>query len=286
MRTHTARALSMVLLSLLACASGAPLGGCYLYHDTHNPSFPVTELDAQADERRMRADSKTVERPVLVIGGFRSPDPFIESMAMTLARMTTGNRDDFMRLAMWFEGDIDAAARELVDLVHATHPSPNDEETVEIDVVGLSMGGLVARYAADRLHREDPTTRRLKINRLMTIATPHRGAPLAERSPLVEDRAVVDMYRGSLFLTKLEEAYEGDYTIIPYARLRDGVVGAINAAPPGRTPIWVSGPILGGSHLTINEDKRILTDIARRLRGEEPRGVEGEPLPEFELGRR
>ena len=113
----------------------------------------------------------------------------------------------------------------------------------------------------------------------MTIATPHRGALLAENTPIIEDRAVTDMYRSSLFLVKLEEAYKGDYEIIPYARLNDGVVGTINTAPPGRTPIWVSGPVVGGSHLTINEDKRILADIARRLRGEEPRGVEGEPLP-------
>ena len=183
-------------------------------------------------------------------------------------------------------GDIEEAALETVELVQATHPSDDPDETVEIDVVAMSMGGLVARYAADRLAKERPGARRLKINRLMTIATPHRGALLAENTPIIEDRAVTDMYRSSLFLVKLEEAYKGDYEIIPYARLNDGVVGTINTAPPGRTPIWVSGPVVGGSHLTINEDKRILADIARRLRGEEPRGVEGEPLPPSEYGRR
>ena len=271
---------------VIAAVTLALAGGCYVYDDVVNPSFPVTELDAQADERRMRADPVPLARPVLVIGGYRSPDPFIESMAMTLARMTTGERDDFMRLAMWFEGDIEDAATELVDLVEATHPSDREDETIEIDVVALSMGGLVARYAADRLDHEHPGTRRLRINRLITIATPHRGALLAENTPIIEDRAVTDMYRSSLFLVKLDEAYEGDYEIIPYARLNDGVVGAINAAPPGRTPIWVSGPVVGGSHLTINEDKRILADVARRLRGEAPLGSEGERMPETEYGRR
>jgi len=45
----------------------------------------------------------------------------------------------------------------------------------------------------------------------------------------------------------------------------------------------VSAPLVGDAHFTVNEDRRILTDIARRLRGEEPRGVEGEPIPQSEL---
>lgn len=249
------------------------LGGCVGHGGVVNPSFPVTESDAQADERRMRADPKALERPVVVVGSFRGPDPIVESMTIRLARMTTGRRADFLRIPTWFEGEIEVLALRTVEMVESAYPSGREDATVEVDVVGLSMGGLVARYAADRLEG-----RRLKIRRLITIATPHRGAVMAPRSPLVEDRAVQDMYPRSLFLTKLDEAYDGSYEIIPYARLGDGIVGTINTAPPGRRPIWTDRQGVT-SHLTVNEDRRILTDIARRLRGEEARGVEGEPLP-------
>lgn len=272
------------LLALLAAALGTQ--GCYLNERVENPSFVTSETEAQADERRMRADLKPLERPVLIVGGYRSPDHFVESMAIVLRRMTSGDRDDFVRQATWFSSDIETIAAELVDLVHAAYPSPNETETVEIDVVALSMGGLASRYAADRLQAERPGSRRLKINRLITLATPHRGAILADSSPLFEDRAVSDMVRRSLFITKLDEAYKGDYEIIPYVRLKDGVVGAINAAPPGRTAMWVSAPHFGGSHIGITEDLRIVTDVARRLRGEEPKANEGEPLPASEYGHR
>ncbi|USN98563.1 MAG: hypothetical protein H6810_10355 [Phycisphaeraceae bacterium] len=257
------------------------LSGCALYHGPVNPKFPVTEEMAQADQRRMQADPKPLARPVVVIGSYRGPDPIVEAMTIELARMTTGERDDFLRIPTWFDGDIDKIAEKTVELVDNRWPVDAqgfENKTREVDVVGLSMGGLAARYAADQLEG-----RRLKINRLITIATPHRGAIAAEGSPLIEDTAIVDMYRRSLFLTKLDEAYKGDYEIIPYARLDDRIVGTINTAPPGRWPIWTNSARFT-SHLTINEDRRILTDVARRLRGEEPRGEEGEPLPSSELG--
>lgn len=267
--------------SVLLTIVSVLISGCHAYQGPVNPSFPVTEAEAMKDERRMRADLKPLDRPVVVIGAYRSPDPVIDAMTITLSRMTSGERGDFVRVPTWFEGDIEDLAALTIEKIERAHPSGSEAETIEVDVVGQSMGGLVARYAADRIEG-----RRLKIRRLITLATPHRGAVMAERAALVEDRAIVDMYRRSLFLTKLEEAYSGDYEIIPYARLKDGVVHAIDAAPPGRWPIWVSGPRFGGSHFTIEEDRRILCDVARRLRGEEPRGLEGEPLPASELGRR
>ncbi len=270
--------------TIIAAAAISLLAGCSAhYKDTFNPSFPVTEEMAQADERRMQADHVHLDRPVLVIGGFRSPDMFIEAMTTKLARMTCGDRYDWIRQPTWFEGDLEDIARRAIDKVQEAYPSDDPATTIEVDVVGYSMGGIVARYAADRLHKDNPGARRLRINRLFTISTPHRGAWLAERTPLVEDRGVGDLYRKSLFLTMLDEAYTGDYPIVPYGRLGDHVVGPINMAPPGRWPIWCSAPLVGDAHLTVNEDRRILTDIARRLRGEAPRGTEGEPLPDFAL---
>lgn len=275
---------TIALLTLFTAVLGVQ--GCYLNERVTNPSFVTSETEAQADERRMRADLKPLDRPVIVVGGYRSPDPFVNSMVVVLTRMTSGDRDDFLRHATWLENDIETAAAELVEEINDRFPSPSETETVEVDVVGLSMGGLISRFAADRLQSERPGARRLKINRLITLASPHRGAIIAEKTPLIEDRAVSDMIRSSLFITKLDEAYEGDYEIIPYVRCKDGVVGAVNAAPPGRTAIWVSAPHFGGSHIGISEDLRIITDVARRLRGEQPKGTEGEPLPDSEYGHR
>jgi hypothetical protein len=53
-------------------------------------------------------------------------------------------------------------------------------------------------------------------------------------------------------------------------RLNDGWIGESHAAPPGRTAWWVSTPFLEESHAGVVSDPRILADVARRLRGEEP----------------
>jgi len=154
----------------------------------------------------MRAEPVALERPVLVIGGFHSPDPFVGSMTTRLVRTTSGDRVDFVTVPTWFEGDLEDLARLSVEMVQDRWPSESETETIEVDVVGLSMGGIIARYAADRLAETHPGSRRLRINRLITIATPHRGAWLAESIPLIEDQVRYDLMRKSLFLVKLDEA--------------------------------------------------------------------------------
>ncbi len=73
--------------------------------------------------------------------------------------------------------------------------------------------------------------RRLRIARLMTISTPHRGAAMAAL-PTIESR-VRDMRAGSAFLCALDDC-EAGYELVPYCRLNDWIVGEENAAPPGR----------------------------------------------------
>ena len=52
----------------------------------------------------------------------------------------------------------------------------DDSTTYEVDVIGQSMGGLIAVYAA----LDDPTLgKRVKIRRLYTICSPLQGAKLA-----------------------------------------------------------------------------------------------------------
>ncbi|MGJ3259465.1 MAG: lipase family alpha/beta hydrolase [Rhodospirillales bacterium] len=57
-----------------------------------------------------------------------------------------------------------------------------DLQTSKITLVGASMGGLVARALAAR---HDPDRR---IKTVITVATPHRGSPLADRALSAETR--------------------------------------------------------------------------------------------------
>ena len=68
-----------------------------------------------------------------------------------------------------------------------------DQETA-IDVVGFSMGGLVARYYLQRLNGVD------RVRRLVTISSPHRGTQTAL---LRRNKGARQMRRGSDFLRDL-----------------------------------------------------------------------------------
>jgi pimeloyl-ACP methyl ester carboxylesterase len=70
------------------------------------------------------------------------------------------------------------------------------------DVVGHSMGGLVATYALKKLDS------RRRIRRVITLGAPHRGTPLALAGALVFgafSQALWQMVPGSSFLRELDE---------------------------------------------------------------------------------
>src|SRR5690606_31698393 len=103
------------------------------------------------------------------------------------------------------------------------------------------------------------------------------GAKLAKLIAI--DGAARSMKPGSPLLGRLNAEHErADYELICYARLNDTWVGATNSAPPGVNPIWVPGTLIA-SHQTITTDQRILADLGRRLRGEEPLARPGECPP-------
>jgi hypothetical protein len=107
------------------------------------------------------------------------------------------------------------------------------------------MGGLVVRHAAR--HRDDGG-KQLNVRRLFTISTPHRGARMAGL-PTLDHRAVA-MRHGSEFLAGLDEALSrAPYELYTYARL---------------------GEPFGLAHIGAPHDPRIMADILRRLRGQEP----------------
>jgi pimeloyl-ACP methyl ester carboxylesterase len=156
--------------------------------------------------------------------------------------------------------------RRLIAAVDRKFHSDDPQFTVEVDAVGHSMGGLIARYAAAPSD-DTSQSRRLKINRLFTIATPHTGAGAARHGVT---RFHKDLAPDSAFLKYLDAHFaDASYTLIPYALLGDKFVGTPHTAPPGQSPWWLASTALF-RHPSAMSDRRILADIARRLRDEEP----------------
>jgi hypothetical protein len=248
-------ALLLLAALLVGCSADRPL----------NPSFPLRLEDARQAMRQMRADPRSLQRPVVVLGGIHDPGFAAPAVAGKLRRATEADAP-IIHVSFFGAGTFDACRDRVVEAVENEWPSPADDETIEVDVVGVSMGGLVARHAA---RPRNDGGKRLAVQRLFTIATPHRGASLAGL-PTLDDR-VKDMRAGSAFLSALDAAPAGgDLELYCYARLGDAIVGEENTAPPGRRAWWVANIPLAPSHLTAAHDPRILADIARRLRGEGP----------------
>ncbi len=257
------RIASLVLaLLLVGCSANKP----------RNPSFNVTMEQAKAALRHMERHPRPLKRPVLVLSGYMDPGFAAGSFAVRLRNLTGDSR--IQAIAFAFCRDFDECRRRVIETVEEHFPSDDPDWTTEVDVVAISMGGVVGRYAAMDItppatsanNSDDPLAhKRLKVARMFTIASPHRGAPLADLPTF--DRVQIDMRMGSTFIESLEPP-NGDYELYAYVRLGDRTVGPANAAPPGQTPWWVARPFPSPAHAGAFTDARIIADVARRLRGE------------------
>jgi hypothetical protein len=252
-------ALSIALALLIAGCAKQPV----------NPSFAVSSRDAKDAIKAMAKEEKPLERPVIVLGGYHDIGIGPASFLPKLREAIHGD-DRIVSVTYFFGGSFDDCRREVIKEVEKKFPSGDGaQETVEVDVIGLSMGGIVARHAA----LERPSEKRLNIKRLFTISSPHRGAVRAALPTVHQLHR--DLRSGSKFLRELEAAEEAeggrDYEIIPYVRLGDWIVGPENAAPrDAAAAYWVPNPPLNSAHWGAPLDPRIVADIARRLRGETP----------------
>ena len=257
MKRATIAKLSWLLLGFVAgCAETGPV----------NPSFSVSTQTAREALDEMRSHPVRLERPVVVLSGYLDPGLGAWWVGRALRKATGDER--FLELQLLWHATFESCRTSVIDSVDEAFPSSDPIWTAEVDVVAISMGGLVARAAAAPPGENAATQRRLRIRRLFTISTPHRGASLAAMPCILPLHR--DMGPGSRWLAQLEEDFgSAEYTVLPYVRLRDWTVGAENAAPPGMVPWWLSGSIVAPSHPASATDSRIHADIARRLRGEE-----------------
>jgi hypothetical protein len=277
-----------------AAAAAALVAGCAAKAKNVNPSFPLTVEQARADLARMAKDPRPLKRPIVILGGFI--DPGLGGWAVGGELRHYLPRDaKIISVSFLFCDSFDACRRRVIDAVDRAFPTDDPEQTIEVDVIGLSMGGLVGRYAVAEMGPDSrgegapvdspssPLTpalslkggggkRRLRAHTLFTASSPHRGAVRAEELPPMLHMQR-DMTAGSDFYRALEKAESRgglDYQLVPYVRLGDDVVGPQYAAPPGRIPWWLPNPPGEFSHVGAMTDPRILADVLRRLRGEKP----------------
>lgn len=236
----------------------------------NNPSFAFSGDEAKEALREMREDPKPFERPVVALSGWLDPILMEWHWRKHLSLANGDDKQGYITLSFLGIGTFDGCRDAVIDTVQSRWPSDDPDWTVEVDVVGYSMGGLISRYAAaPPINPDTSQPRRLKIRNLYTIATPHRGAKLSALPSL--DKRVRDMKAGSVFLAYLDEQLpKAGYQMFNYARLGDGVVGTENTAPLGESAWWVHNRFLQRSHVFARSDKRITADILRRLRGETP----------------
>lgn len=255
----------LMLLCLVGCAA-----------QPNNPSFPLETDRARQALSSMSAHPRPLVRPLVVVGGFWDFHLSTPLYKWYFHRISGDDRIFAVNVA--FCDSFDDCRQTLLDAVDQAFPNNDPKFTTEVDVVGASLGGLAARFAA--APSPDPARpRRLRIARLFTIASPHGGATLAAAAGFTQFHQ--DMCPGSPFLEALARSdADAHYEIYPYVRLGDGIVGEQYAAPPNQVPLWLPTPFFELSHAGAMTDPRILADIAKRLRGEQPFArLPATPLP-------
>lgn len=263
------------MMTCLVLSSVLGVGGCASLTAV-NPSFDASYTEAKSQLKAMKQDKKALERPLIFVGPFL--DPIVaETLAMSHIKKYVTNPVQAAGVSFVLWDTFDTCRAKTIAKVDRKFPTDNPEETVEVDVVAFSIGGVVARYAALPPDTESGQARRLNIHRLYTVASPHRGANWASLG--FWNSLARDMQAGSAFLECLDAGLaDADYELVPYARLDDWIVGPENTAPPGVTPHWVSARPFEMAHTQAASDARIRADVLRRLRNETP-FTTGAPAP-------
>jgi pimeloyl-ACP methyl ester carboxylesterase len=195
---------------------------------------------------------------VLVLDGWHSPGITAWGLSRRLRRRTGASPADVHWATYPWALSVRAAARHALRVIRR-----RGLQGVAIDVVGISMGGIVARVLAAGL--VGPPVR---IVRLFTISTPHRGARLARY--VRPDFAARDLAPGSRLLAALDDpAATRPESIHCLALARDWFVGEENTAPPDVTPrIYPPRGLVARAlaHFASIYDEDLQDDLARRLR--------------------
>ncbi|HEX8524921.1 MAG TPA: hypothetical protein VF669_21910 [Tepidisphaeraceae bacterium] len=228
------------------------------------PTIALSVPQARQELRKIAEHPKPLERPLVILNGYLDPGLGGLAVGSFIREHVSGGR--IITVSFMWCSSFEACRQRVIEAVDAALPNDDPEQTAEVDVIGLSMGGLVGRYAAAGV----PNARRLNVRNLFTVSSPHQGATRAEALPPITQMQV-DMRPQSKFLRRLSEWDRGvQYHLFPYSRLNDRVVGAQYAAPPGRRAVVVPNEPFQPAHVGAATDPRILADVLRHLRRERP----------------
>ncbi len=210
------------------------LGGCATEAERAKPVRPAEARRAAAEELEALARrGGSLARPVILIGGWMDEPSVMEEVRAWLARCAPGDAARIRVADTRGPGGLSEAADRLVEEFGTCG---------DVDVVGYSVGGLVAREAA----REGRGDRRLRVRRLFAIATPHRGTVWGRLWGIAPQREQLrDVRPGSDFLAALEADpsassmeitsiwFEGDIVCSRESALAEGASRRVYEAPPG-----------------------------------------------------
>jgi len=249
----------LICASLIGCASPAPT----------NPSFPVSISAANEILDHAKSHPQPLNHPLVIVGGFMDPGIAPLLLKHQFAGFTDDPRIISVSLGACFT--FDDCRQQIIRAVDREFPTTDPTMTTEVDVIGNSLGGVAARFAAAEETDPHKPLRRLRIARLFTISSPHRGA-LAANFPLHLLPIQIALIPNSPFIERLNSSANQNfqYPIYPYYRLGDTIIGNDNAAPPGHIAWWVPTPIFSWPHINAFSDPRIIADILLRLRGQTP----------------
>jgi len=138
----------------------------------------------------------------------------------------------------------------------------NERPGCRIDVIGHSMGGLIAAYLLKRL---EPGRH---LRSVITLGTPHRGSPAALVMQRFAGRfspALAQMMPDSDFLKELARApVPPDCQLISIAAANDTLVPPLYAQLP-RRPRQSNRRLAGVSHLGLLNSNEVVDEITRML---------------------
>ena len=244
------------------------LGGCTtLTGPSKDNPLPTSEL--RTELKQMRAEPVELERPVVVIDGWLNYGG-ARIIKRELKDLTGSEGDLFVKYSYpLIFSTLESNARKIVKIVEERWPSDDPEWTTEIDVVGFSMGGLISRVAAEEPRKSGKPRKRLKVKRMFTIGSPHKGTGWwIGWLPVDQMSWAVSLYGGSYRSWLNERLVEADYDLYCYGQGNDWIVGN-NFEAAGHPELKARGQVLF-SHTSSYGNYRHLADIAARLRGEDP----------------
>jgi triacylglycerol lipase len=148
------------------------------------------------------------------------------------------------------DAGLDELAAQLADYIRAGFPPGQT-----IDLVGFSMGGLVARYYLQRLNGAE------RVERLITISSPHQGtwAAFVMRKP-----GVRQMRPGSEFLRDLNR----DAAMLDRIRVTSIWTPFDLMIIPARSSEWAAGRsfrVNVAAHPLMVRDRRVLELVQQSL---------------------